>query len=118
MIASGRTATGDDAERKTHSANLFIIAVCGFAAASTLARHRVRLLKYVAMPARIIIGTPTPITATVEFGEGLQPCCRIMVVPQRRTEQFASRKCLTSVALNIAPMTALFHRQAQRPMPV
>ena len=64
MIASGRNGPPTTTPSgNTYSASLFIIAVCGLAAASGLWRATdARLLKYVAMPAAIISGTPTAIT--------------------------------------------------------
>src|SRR5215472_4393692 len=65
MIASGRNGPPKTTPSgNTYSASLFIIAVCGLAAASGLWRATdARLLKYVATPAAIIRGRPTATTA-------------------------------------------------------
>ena len=118
MMASGRNGPpATTPSGNTYSASLFIIAVCGLAAASGLCRATdARLLKYVAMPARIIIGTPTPITAyAVEFGERLQA----VLLDHRRAHRCAEQVRVQEVPdvgraeHVVAQRPVLLHRQPQ-----
>ncbi|CFE64697.1 Uncharacterised protein [Mycobacterium tuberculosis] len=102
MIASGRNGPPTTTPSgNTYSASLFIIAVCGFAAASALCRAiDARLLKYVAMPAKIITGTPTAINAgRLKSTNASNPDRCVMYAPIGAPNKLASRKWPTSTGL-------------------
>src|SRR5690349_9546173 len=104
MIAIGRNGPPTTTPSgNTYSASLFIIAVCGLAAASGLWRAtEARLLKYVAMPAAIISGRLTATTALLlNSVNASKPEDWIIDAPIGAPNRLASRKCPTSVALKM-----------------
>ncbi len=88
---AGTRSADDYAEKaSTYSASLFIIAVQWIRSASALCRAiDARLLKYVAMPAKIITGTPTAINAQGDWeaDERINPDRCVMYAPDQGAEQ-------------------------------
>src|SRR6185312_1939040 len=104
MMAIGRNGPpATTPNGNTYNASLFIIAVCGLAAASGLWRATdARLLKYVATPAAIIKGRPTAITAVrLNSVNASRPVVCVMYAPIGAPNRFASRKWPTSVGLKM-----------------